>query len=68
VQLEVFTHGKEVSSLFATFVLVAMPPSLQVGALITCIARKILKLPALRYVDDIFSADRYAMHFCVMPS
>ena len=30
----------------------------RVGAMIVTIARKLLRIPAFRYVDDLFSADR----------
>ena len=30
----------------------------RIGALITCIARRLLFIPLLRYVDDVFSVDR----------
>ena len=31
----------------------------RVGALLTVVARRVLKLPIFRYVDDVFSADRH---------
>ena len=30
----------------------------RVGAMIVCFARRLLWIPAMRYVDDMFSADR----------
>ena len=35
----------------------------RVGAAITVIARRLLRIPAFRYVDDLFGADRQAHSF-----
>ena len=34
----------------------------RVGALISTLARKLLHIPVLRYVDDFFAPERYAVH------